>query len=66
MANKKKRNKKYRGADAVHTPSTIKITAPNRSKLAEWFHENRQRIAARLFQLGLALVIGGAIYYIVF
>ncbi len=66
MANKKKRNKKYRGSDSVQTPATIKITAPNRSKPAQWFHENRQRVAVRLFQLGLALIVGGAIYYIIF
>jgi len=66
MANKKKRNKKYRGNDSVQTPATIKIVAPDRSKPAEWFHENRQRVAVRLFQLGLVLIIGSIIYYIIF
>ena len=66
MANKKKRNKRYHGVDAVQTPTTIKVTAPNRSKPSQWFHENRQQIAVRLFQLGLLLIVGGAIFFIFF
>ena len=66
MANKKKRSKRYQGVDAVQTPATIKVTAPDRSKPAEWFHDNRQTIAIRGAQLGLALIVGGAAYYIFF
>ncbi len=66
MANKKKRNKKYQGVDAVQTPGLIKVTAPNRSKAGQWFHDNRQRVAVRLLQIGLVLIIGGVIYLIFF
>ncbi len=66
MANKKKRNKKYRGNDSVQTPVTIKITAPDRSKPAQWFYENRQKVAIRLFQLGLILLVGAITYFIIF
>lgn len=66
MANKKKRNKRYQGVDAVQTPAAIKVTAPDRSKLGQWFHENYRTITIRGMQLGVALIVGGAIYYIFF
>lgn len=61
---KKKRNKKYKGVDSVQTPAVIKVKAPDRSKAGEWFHENRQIIATRFIQIGLALVVSGLIYFI--
>ncbi len=66
MANKKKRTKKYKGTESVQTPAAIKITAPDRSKPGQWYYENRQRLATRMFQLGLVLIVGGAVYYIIF
>ncbi len=50
MATKKKRNKKYRGRDAAQNPSTIKVKAPERSKLGNWFHDNKQKVIIRTIQ----------------
>ena len=41
--NKKKRNKKYTGADAAITqPVIIKIEAVNRNKLSQWWFDNKK------------------------
>ena len=66
MANKKKRNKRYQGVDSVQTPATIKVSAPDRSRFGNWFHDNYKTLTLRGMQLGIALIIGGAIYFIFF
>ena len=56
---KKKRNKKYSGADsAVKRPTVTKITATNRSAISQWFFEKRQLLRPALAIIGIvALVI---------
>jgi hypothetical protein len=59
---KKKRNKKYTGADAaITTPTVVRITAANRSKLGQWLYERRQLrrpvIIAAVVVVVLVLVI---------
>ena len=42
---KKKRNKKYTGADAAATRPTItRVQAVNRSKLGQWLFENQKML----------------------
>lgn len=64
MANKtkKKRNKVYRGADAaIERPVVTRISAVHRSKLGQWWYDNkriaRPVIIASLVVLGLILLI---------
>jgi len=59
MANKskKKRNKKYQGADAAVTrPSVTRIQAANRSKLGQWWFE-RKRVLKPIL-ITAAIIIG--------
>ncbi len=63
---KKKRNKKYSGADAAQSrPSITRVQAANRSSLGQWAYERK-----RSFKVGgiillivavLALVVSGII-----
>lgn len=55
---KKKRNKKYTGADAAITqPTVIKLTAANRSKLGQWFFERKQFLRPALIASGVVIVV---------
>ena len=57
MATKKKRNKRYQGADAANRPANVtKVSVPSRSKLGKWYHENRKKWATRLTFLGVILI----------
>lgn len=65
MANKakKKRNKQYTGIDAAMTkPSITKITAVNRSKVGQWWFDNRRIAKPILIAVG---VIAGIIWLII-
>lgn len=63
---KKKRNKKYAGADAAQQKPTItRVQAANRSSIGQWIYE-RQRLLktfgiGALVVLGLALIISGIV-----
>ena len=51
---KKKRNKKYSGADAAQARPTItRVQAVNRNALSQWLHENRRMVK----YIGIALLI---------
>jgi hypothetical protein len=53
---KKKRNKKYSGADAtVQRPKITRITAANRSKLSQWLFDHKKII--RIIGITLLIVI---------
>jgi len=53
---KKKRNKKYSGADAtVQRPKITRITAANRSKLSQWLFDRKKII--RIIGITLLVVI---------
>lgn len=55
---KKKRNKKYSGADsAIKRPTVTKITAANRSAVSQWFFEKRQFLRPVLVVVGIAILI---------
>lgn len=42
---KKKRTKRYQGADAKNArPQVIRVDAVKRSKRGQWWHENKRRI----------------------
>lgn len=63
---KKKRNKKYTGADAAATRPTItRVQAVNRSKLGQWLFENQKMLKmirnVLLIGLVIAIIISGII-----
>ena len=63
---KKKRNKKYTGADAAATRPTItRVQAVNRSKLGQWLFENKKmlKMIRNVLLIGLivAIIISGII-----
>ena len=63
---KKKRNKKYTGADAAATRPTItRVQAVNRSKLGQWLFENKKmlKMIRNILLIGLivAIIISGII-----
>ena len=57
---KKKRNKKYTGADAAATRPTItRVQAVNRSKLGQWLFENQKmlKMIRNVLLIGLIVTI---------
>lgn len=55
---KKKRNKKYTGADAAMTrPSITRVQAVNRSKLGQWWHDRKRVVKPILIIAAVALVV---------
>ena len=63
---KKKRNKKYTGADASATRPTItRVQAVNRSKLGQWIFENQKMLKmirnVLLIGLVIAIIVSGII-----
>ena len=63
---KKKRNKKYTGADAAATRPTItRVQAVNRSKLGQWLFENKKMLKmirnVLLIGLVIAIIVSGII-----
>ena len=63
---KKKRNKKYTGADAAITRPTItRVQAVNRSKLGQWLFENQKmlKMIRNVLLIGLivAIIISGIV-----
>ena len=63
---KKKRNKKYTGADAAATRPTItKVQAVNRGKLGQWLFENQKMLKmirnVLLIGLVIAIIVSGII-----
>ena len=46
-AQKKRRTKRYSGEDAAVSGTKVtRVTAPERSRLGEWFHDNKRRLLA--------------------
>ena len=63
---KKKRNKKYTGADAAATRPTItRVQAVNRGKLGQWLFENQKMLKmirnVLLIGLVVAIIVSGII-----
>ena len=63
---KKKRNKKYTGADAAATRPTItRVQAVNRGKLGQWLLENQKMLKmirnVLLIGLVIAIIVSGII-----
>ena len=63
---KKKRNKKYTGADAAATRPTItRVQAVNRGKLGQWLFENQKMLKmirnVLLIGLVVAIIISGIV-----
>ena len=63
---KKKRNKKYTGADAAATRPTItRVQAVNRGKLGQWLFENQKilKMIRNFLLIGLviAIIVSGII-----
>ncbi len=55
---KKKRSKKYTGADAaITTPTVTRMTAANRSKLGQWFYERKQFLRPVLITAVVVIVV---------
>ena len=60
MANKakKKRNKKNQGADAAVTkPSVTRVTAVNRSKIGQYWFDNKKILKPVLIGVGVVALI---------
>ncbi|HRN97660.1 MAG TPA: hypothetical protein PLZ58_04405 [Candidatus Saccharibacteria bacterium] len=56
--NKKKRNKVYTGVDAAVTkPVITRITAANRSKIGQWWFDNKRIVKPVLITSGVVIVI---------
>lgn len=56
--NKKKRNKIYTGADAAITkPIITRIEAANRSKIGQWWFENKKALKPILIAAGIVIFI---------
>ena len=56
--NKKKRNKKYAGADAaIIQPVITRIEAVNRNKLAQWWFDHKKRAKPVLIAIGVVFAI---------
>ncbi len=63
---KKKRNKKYTGADAAaNKPTITRVQAVSRSKTGQWIHERKKLLKnigiGALIVLFLAVIISGII-----
>lgn len=53
--NKKKRNKKYSGVDAVDIrPRIIKVQASNRNKVSQWLYERRKLL--KITAIGVVII----------
>ncbi len=66
--NPKKRNKKYRGADAKSRDELLRVhktTAVVRSDFAQWFYERRVLIRNILIGVAIAAVIVAGIFALV-
>lgn len=61
---KKKRNKKYQGSKVVK-PTTIKITAKNRSFISLWWKEKKVALKPMLSLLLITLILAILIFEIV-
>ena len=56
--NKKKRNKIYTGAEAAITkPIITRITAANRSKIGQWWFDNKRIAKPILIAIGVVVFI---------
>ncbi len=55
---KKKRTKKYQGVDAaVSKPSITRVTAANRSKLGQYWYDNKRVLKPVLIGTGVVALI---------
>lgn len=56
--NKKKRNKVYAGVDAAITrPIITHISAANRSKISQWWFENKKALKPILITSGIVIFV---------
>lgn len=58
--NKKKRNKQYAGVDAAMTrPNITRIEAVNRSKIGQWWFDNKKiaKPVIRIALIALAVIV---------
>ena len=58
--NKKKRNKQYAGVDAAMTrPNITRIEAVNRSKIGQWWFDNKKiaKPVIRVALIALAIIV---------
>lgn len=57
MANKKKRNKKYKGSTADIRPTILKVSAVKRHPVHQWWVDNQQVIKRLAPVVGIAAAI---------
>ena len=63
---KKKRTKKYQGADATtHKPSVTRVSAVNRNKVGQWWFDNKRLVKPMLIAAGVVLVLVWLIYELI-
>lgn len=64
--NKKKRNKPYTGADAaIIKPIITHIEAANRSKIGQWFFENKKLVKTIAIAAGIVVFVVVIVFGIV-
>lgn len=55
---KKKRTKKYHGSDAkTATPTIVRVSAEERSRLTEWWRTYRQLVKIGAIAIGVLLIL---------
>lgn len=60
---KKKRNKKYTGADAKSTqPNVIKVNAVRRSPAGQWWHEKKKIVKTATIAAAVIILLIWLIY----
>ena len=63
---KKKRSKKYSGADAASArPSITRVQAVNRSKLGQWWHEKKRIVKPILITSVVIIIVVWLIFELV-
>lgn len=57
MANKKKRNKVYKGSVQAIQPSIVKVSAVKRNRIHQWYLDNKRVIRMSLVAAGIFGVV---------
>jgi hypothetical protein len=63
---RKKRTKKYTGADAAMTrPSVTRVQAVSRSRIGQWWHDRKRVVKPILIATAVVLVIAWLIFELI-
>lgn len=63
---KKKRNKRYQGADAAMTkPTVTRVSAANRNKVEQWWFDNKRVVKPVMIAAAIVLAIIWLVYELI-